>query len=82
MQKLVSIDVGGTSIKYGLWDENTKQLSDKGSIATPDNIEDFYQVLQQIKDSFKDVDGIGMSIPGAVDQRTGVIGGISAIPYI
>ncbi|ARW20557.1 Glucokinase [Pediococcus pentosaceus] len=82
MQKLVSIDVGGTSIKYGLWDENTKQLSDKGSIATPDNIEDFYQVLQQIKDNFKDVDGIGMSIPGAVDQRTGVIGGISAIPYI
>ena len=82
MQNLVAIDVGGTSIKYGLWDETTKTLNDKGSVKTPDNIDDFYQVLQQIKAMFKNIDGIGMSIPGAVNQDTGVIGGISAIPYI
>lgn len=84
MKQIIVIDVGGTSIKYGLWNEDQKELSSKGKIITPDNLESFYKVLETIVVNFKDeqVDGIGLSIPGAVDQKVGVIGGISAIPYI
>lgn len=82
MKKILTVDVGGTTIKYGIWNEEKKELSEKSSIATPTDLNGFYKALLQIKENFSDVDGIGMSIPGAVDQSTGVIGGISAIPYI
>lgn len=79
---MIAIDVGGTTIKYGLWDENLQMLSNQGHVTTPTQINDFYQIIQHISKQFNDVDGIGFSIPGAVNQRTGIIGGISAIPYI
>lgn len=82
MKNLITIDVGGTSIKYGLWHEEDQRLSDQGQVATPAKLTDFYQVLQTISAEFTNVAGVGMSIPGAVDQNTGVIGGISALPYI
>lgn len=84
MKQIIVIDVGGTSIKYGLWNEDQGMLSSKGKIETPNSLEDFYKTLETIVVNFKDeqVDGIGFSIPGAVDQKVGVIGGISAVPYI
>lgn len=84
MSKLIVIDVGGTTIKYGLWDEQLGKLSDKSNLETPNNIEDFYHKLEKICDEFKleKIDGVGISIPGTVDQDTGIIGGISALPYI
>ncbi|WP_334333077.1 ROK family protein [Companilactobacillus sp. HBUAS59544] len=84
MSKLIVIDVGGTTIKYALWNEQAKKLSNKNNLNTPDNIEDFYQMLEKICDEFKfeKIDGAGFSIPGTVNQKTGIIGGISALPYI
>lgn len=84
MGKIVTIDVGGTGIKYGLWDEIDQRLSSHGQIKTPDNLEDFYQSLEQIVSIFESepIEGVGLSIPGAVNQKTGIIGGISALPYI
>ncbi|MQS96849.1 ROK family protein [Companilactobacillus halodurans] len=84
MKQIITIDVGGTSIKYGLWNHKYRNLSSKGKIKTPDNLEDFYQVLEIIVANFSDeqIDGVGLSIPGAVDQRRGMICGISALPYI
>ena len=84
MKQIITIDVGGTSIKYGLWNEDRHVLFSKGKMATPKNINGFYQILEIIVANFKDeqVDGIGFSIPGAVDQKRGIIGGISALPYI
>lgn len=84
MKQIVVIDVGGTSIKYGLWNETLKALTSKGKLTTPQNLDEFYQLLETIVVNFKDeqVDGVGFSLPGAVDQKVGVIGGISAVPYI
>ena len=84
MKQIIVIDVGGTSIKYGLWNEGAGKLSSKGRLPTPTTLEKFYQTLETIVVNFKDeqVDGVGFSIPGAVDQKKGIIGGISAIPYI
>jgi len=84
MNKLIVVDVGGTTIKYGLWDQNEKELSNKASVTTPDTLANFYGTLKFITDEFSDekIEGISLSIPGAVDQTNGIIGGISALPYI
>lgn len=84
MSQIIVIDVGGTSIKYGLWNEEKKSLFAKNSLLTPKTLPKFYQALETIVAQFKNetIEGIGISIPGAVDQKTGIIGGISAVPYI
>lgn len=82
--KLIAIDVGGTSIKYGLWNRRSLMLSNKDSVKTPETLEEFYGVIKYIADKFRNeqIQGIGLSIPGAVDQSTGIINGVSALPYI
>lgn len=84
MEQIISIDVGGTSIKYGLWNEAEQTLTEKGKVKTPQDLAGFYKAIQTIVVGFNDkqVDGVGFSIPGAVNQKSGVIGGISALPYI
>jgi len=85
MKDVVLIDVGGTSIKYGLWDSEENQLTDKGSIDTPKTLERYYADLTEIVNNFKknhDLAGVAMSTPGAVNKSTGVIEGASALPYI
>lgn len=49
------------------------------------NLENFYAVLTKEVNKIKDeipIKGVGISSPGAVDKKTGIIGGSSAIPYI
>jgi glucokinase len=84
MMHYLAYDVGGSSIKYAVIDETSKFL-EKGQVATPATIEGFYTALQQIKDQYAasyDFRGVGFSLPGAVDNKTGIIGGASAIDYI
>lgn len=77
---LLGIDVGGSSVKYATVDEKGK-LYDKGSFKTPATLEEMYQKIEDIyKD--RDVEGIAMSMPGAVASDEGVIYGASAIDYI
>ena len=80
---LLTIDIGGTSIKYARFDKG--QLSNQGAFATPDNLETFYQHLSAVVEQFKensDVCGVAISSPGAVNKISGVIEGASALPYI
>ena len=77
---LLGIDVGGTSVKYATCDEKG-HLFDKGSFKTPDTLEDMYQAIETIYKE-RDVDGIALSMPGAVASDEGVIYGASAIDYI
>ena len=77
---LLGIDVGGTSVKYATCDEKG-HLFDKGSFKTPDTLEDMYQAIETIYKE-RDVDGIALSMPGAVASDEGVIYGASAINYI
>ncbi|BDR56960.1 ROK family protein [Xylocopilactobacillus apis] len=84
MKSLITIDLGGTSIKYGLWNQKSKKLSQQGQVDTPKKLTDFYQIIEDIVSKFSDsnVEGIGFSFPGAVNSEKGVIEGISAVPYI
>lgn len=82
---LLTIDIGGTSIKYALFDPATGQLSENGAFKTPEELENFYAELEKVVADFKQrfsVTGVAISSPGAVNKVSGVIEGASALPYI
>ena len=82
MKKYISFDVGGTDVKHALIDENGKILN-KISYKTPDNIEDFIDSVVEITKNYKEfIEGIALSLPGAVNNSLGIVGGCSALPYI
>ena len=84
MKNYMVFDIGGSSIKWSVITENG-DFKENGSIKTPDNKEGFFQSLENITNEMKEkfnVEGIAISAPGAVDSVTGIIGGLSAIPYI
>ncbi|WP_057914647.1 ROK family protein [Peribacillus muralis] len=78
-------DTGGSSIKYALMDEMATFLK-KGSVKTPmEGIDSFVETIAQIVEQFQEtysIEGVALSMPGAVDVETGYIGGGSKIPYI
>ncbi|ERL64881.1 hypothetical protein L248_0485 [Schleiferilactobacillus shenzhenensis LY-73] len=83
MADLVVIDVGGTSIKYGVMHHD--QLENEGSVATPPTLAEYYTAMTAIVDQARtkyQPMGVAISTPGAVNKKTGVIEGASAIPYI
>ncbi|WP_224429461.1 ROK family protein [Lactobacillus amylovorus] len=80
---LATIDIGGTTIKIATWKDN--QLQDKHAIDTPKDLNGFYKALtEEVNKIKKDtkIEGVAISSPGAVNKKTGIIGGSSAIPYI
>lgn len=83
MKNYLCIDVGGTSLKCAIIDEEANIIQQK-SIKTPDTLEKMYQGIKECFDSYHEYNpvGLALSMPGAVDSDTGVIGGASAIDYI
>ncbi|WP_201307005.1 ROK family protein [Companilactobacillus farciminis] len=83
MSNLGLIDIGGTSIKLAVM--QNQKLKKLPSIPTPKTLEEFYSVLNEnvakMKSEYR-IEGVGISSPGAVNKKTGVIEGASAIPYI
>ena len=76
---LLTIDIGGTSIKYARFADG--KLGEEGAFGTPDNLDQFYQSLAAVVEQFKensDVCGVAISSPVAVNKATGVIEGASA----
>lgn len=76
MENLILIDIGGTTIKFGL---NTgEKLELLPAKKTPKTLPEFYQCLEETVNELKKqvpIKGVALSCPGAVDQKTGVIGG-------
>lgn len=81
---LITIDVGGSSIKYSLFSEG--KLGEVKSKRTPNDLKGYYSCLKDIVSEMRrekiNITGIAMSSPGAVNQKTGYIEGFSALPYI
>lgn len=79
-----SFDLGGTSLKYGILDEQGN-IIEKGKTPVHDDV---WFILDLIADLVKkyqgkyEVSGICLSTPGAVDCQTGIIHGYSALPSI
>lgn len=80
---ILLFDWGGTSIKHGLWQQGA--LVQTASTRTPANWpamkSTLLNILQQYQRSCT-VEGVSVSAPGNVDPEAGIIGGLSAIPYI
>lgn len=77
---IATVDIGGTGIKFAAMSKEGEIL-DKQEIATPDDLDSLLDWLKMLL-SKREYQGIAMSVPGAVDRKTGTIGGISAVPYI
>ncbi|GEO59075.1 ROK family protein [Companilactobacillus bobalius] len=70
MKNYVGLDIGGTSVKYGLVDENGV-VSNKGHFKTNVDdqaglLNDLVTAVKEIQSLDKDVLGIGVSMPGVV----------------
>ncbi len=85
MEAFMVIDIGGTYIKYAVMDETAKKWR-SGKLATPkDGLDSFLLTVQKVVEENAadfNLQGLAISSPGAVDVKTGFIGGASAIPYI
>ena len=74
MKNFLALDLGGSAIKHGLYNEKGESKSEAGE--TPINVSSVEGILGQIdeiKSKYSQVDGIGISMPGLVDKKTGLI---------
>lgn len=84
MDRYLTIDVGGTNIKYAVMTEELEFL-EKGEIATPrESLEDFEDAIVGIYERFKDMDvkALCMSAPGRIDSQKGHFYTSGALGYI
>ena len=84
MGRYLGIDVGGTEIKYWFFDENGNEfIEESGSLkSVRDDLDKIIDILSRIIKSAKEIDGVGISIPGGVDNENGVIIEGGAIPVL
>lgn len=72
MKKYLAIDVGGTDIKYATMDGEANIISQGKKPTLRESIDDFLSALDTIVLPVKDeVEGIAMSMPGRIDNKTG-----------
>lgn len=82
MKNYLVFDLGGTYIKYGVLSSNGK-IIENSKFKTPKSLDELYENIHKIKKEIScEVSGVALSCPGAVDSKTGFIGGVSALPYI
>ncbi|MFD1440055.1 ROK family protein [Lacticaseibacillus hegangensis] len=68
MRQFLGVDLGGTSIKTGVVDENG-QVTDHLSFKTPNSRDEIFSLINQRAESIADVRGVGISIPGYVSPN-------------
>ena len=83
MTKYLTIDVGGTNIKYALMDEQAV-IYEKGEVPTPTkDAGEFVETLGQIYDRYAgEVQALAMSAPGRIDSSKGFFYTGGALQFI
>ncbi|ERI94411.1 ROK family protein [Clostridiales bacterium oral taxon 876 str. F0540] len=85
MKYYMAFDLGGTNLKYAVVDREAN-IIEKGKFPTPkQSIEELVSLIGKTTENNKskyEFDGIALSFPGVVDNKSGFIGGASAVPYI
>ncbi|MDR0199936.1 MAG: ROK family protein [Streptococcaceae bacterium] len=73
---ILAFDIGGTSVKYGLVDDVTGEITEKSSFKTPVKSDELLSNLTEVKKNFEKrgfaMSGIGIAAPGCV-SRDGVM---------
>lgn len=79
----LSIAISASFIRYALFDESGS-LKVKKQVPTPtDSVENFLkQIYEIVTDHLKSIYGIGLSVPGQVDQKDGVIYQGGSLPML
>ncbi|KRM24491.1 ROK family protein [Latilactobacillus graminis] len=80
---LLVLDIGGSAVKYGLW--SNQQLTNQAQFPTPLTRNRFFTIIAQLCDQFNaefQITGIAVSCPGQPDERTGIIHGVSYVPFL
>ena len=82
MNNILVLDIGGTFIKYALMNKEGDFI-DKGKIPTPmESKLSLFNEIQALKDKYKDIEGIAISMPGVIDSKTGYAFTGGALQYI
>lgn len=83
MKIYLTLDVGGSAIKYALIQEDLKIL-EKSSVPTPmDTLEHFIETIGKIYDQYaSQIEGIAISMPGIIDPERGYSYTGGALRYI
>ena len=83
MPTYLTIDVGGTHIKYALMQE-TGELTQSGHLPTPaKSLDQFFESIFSIIDPHQEeIEGVAFSVPGKVDSHTGTIYFGGALTYL
>lgn len=83
MHNYLTIDVGGTNIKYALMTSDANIL-EQGEVPTPKtDMDDFINTIGSIYDKYSgQIEGIAMSAPGRIDGQKGYFYTSGAIEYI
>ncbi len=84
MENYIVFDIGGSSIKWSIMRKNGCILK-RGILKICETSDEFFEtIIKKVKNNLieYDLQGIAISSPGAVDCKTGIVGGASAIPYI
>jgi beta-glucoside kinase len=71
----LGIDIGGTSIKYGLYNKYGEELKrGRTYFKTPKyDLLKLLKIIKLIVSEFENIDGIGLSIPGCINPESGYI---------
>lgn len=83
MKTYLTLDVGGSAIKYALIQEDLT-IIEKSSVPTPmDTLDNFVEVIGKIYDQYaSQIIGIAMSMPGIIDPERGYSYTGGALRYI
>lgn len=80
--KILTIDIGGTYIKYGVYETEALQLSHVKKIKTPtSNQAELIDVIDGLFQKFSSIDGCAISMPGTIDHQSGFIYQGGALQY-
>ncbi|MFY8330590.1 ROK family protein [Vagococcus carniphilus] len=79
---LVVFDIGGTAVKDGFWSDET--LTEQGQFSTPKSFDEMKEEMLRVVKTHqgKQIDGVAISSPGAVNVDQRRIDGLSAVPYL
>lgn len=77
------LDVGGSSIKYAIMDEEA-HIYERSSLPTPmDTLENFVETIGKIYNQYQNIiEGIAISMPGILNPKTGYCYTGGALQYI
>ncbi len=81
MKKILTIDIGGSSVKYAIFNQSA-EIQKQASFEVPATYREMKAEIIKLYNSIDDCAGIGISSPGAIDPVTGNGSGRTAIDYI